>query len=563
MHSNSRSGLLALLIVAMTVAAYAPALEAGFVWDDNDYVTHNPLLAAPDGLARIWLSMDAPSQYVPMVYTTLRLEYGLWGIDPLGYHLDNILLHAINALLLWWLLRRLDFRGAWLAAAIFALHPVHVESVAWIAERKNVLSLLFSLCSALAWFRYLDHATRRSPSLFLLSLGFYALALTSKATACTLPAALLILTWFRGFRIDRRRILEMTPFVFLGFAMGLLIMFWERFHIGTRGETFSLSFAEALLVAPRAVWFYLGKLMWPVDLTFSYPRFEIDLGSPNQYIPLVAGVALLWLLWRNQRRIGRAPIAAALFFVATLGPMLGFIPLFTFWYTFVADHYQYVASIGPIALFAGGLAQVQQRWAVPRVGLIAASAGLLLVLGSLTSWQCRIYENRETLWRDTIAKNPQSWMAYTNLGRYLLAEERWKEAANAYSTALAIRPRNERAHVGIADAMVATGRPEIARRHFEAALELEPNQPGVHRSLAILAWRRGEGEVAIVHHRAVIRLVPKSAQANFLLGRGLDQLGRRRDAIQAYQRALVLNPGHRGASRALSAHPDHNSEPED
>jgi tetratricopeptide (TPR) repeat protein len=564
-----RACLLALLIVAATVAAYAPALEAGFIWDDDDYVTENPLLSAPDGLARIWLSMEAPSQYVPLVYTTFRLEHGLWGLNPFGYHLVNVLLHAINALLLWCALRRMGASGAWLAAAIFALHPVEVESVAWIAERKNLLSLLFSLGSALAWLRYLD--SRRSPAAYLLSLALCALALTSKATACTLPAALLILTWLRGAPIDRRRLADLVPFVLLGLAMGLIVMLWERVHIGTEGERFSLSLAESLIVAPRAVWFYLGKLVWPVDLTFSYPRFEIDPADPLQYAPLLAGAALFWLLWRSRRRIGKAPIAVALFFVATLSPMLGFIPLFTFWYTFVADHYQYVASIGPIALFAAGVARAQQHWSPPpgrAAGAVAVLSSLflflilllfLLVLGSSTFRQCRIYESRETLWRDTIAKHPRSWMAHTNLGRYLLNEERWAESVDAYEAALAIRPETYRAHIGIAKAMVKMEQPEGARRHYEAALALEPGLPGAHGALAALAWQRGEGEVALAHHQAMARLAPESAQAQFLLGRSLDQLGRRQQARRHYRRALVLDPQHKGAALSLSAEPERSS----
>ncbi|MBW2697627.1 MAG: tetratricopeptide repeat protein [Deltaproteobacteria bacterium] len=554
-HARLRAALLALLLVAMTVAAYGPALSAGFVWDDDDYVSENPLLAAPDGIARIWLSMDAPSQYVPMVYTTFRFEYGLWGLDPLGYHLSNVLLHAINALLLWWLLRRLEVGGAWLAAAIFALHPVNVESVAWIAERKNLLSLFFSLGSTLAWHRYLERSPQHAPYVYLLSLALYALALTSKATACTLPATLLILTWLRGDRIDRRRLAELTPFVLLGLAMGLLVMFWERFHIGTEGERFGMSLTDSFLVASRAVWFYLGKLVWPTGLTFSYPRFEVDPSNPAHYLPLLAGAVLIWILWRSREQIGRAPFAAALYFVANLAPMLGFIPLFTFWYTFVADHYQYVASIGPIALFAGGIAHAQRRWDVPWPWIVGGSVMLLLALGGSTFQQSRIYENRETLWQDTIAKNPRSWMAHTNLGRHRLAEERWAAAASAYEAALEVRPETYRAHIGLGRALARMNRADDARRHYEAALALKPDLPRIHEALAVLAWQRADGHVAILHYEAMTRLAPDSARAYFLLGRGLERMGRREEARWQYQRALRLDPSHRGASRALARDP--------
>ena len=547
-----RAAALSALLIAMTLAAYGPALQAGYVWDDDDYVTNNPLLSEPDGLARIWFSMDAPSQYVPMVYTTLRIEYAIWALDPLGYHLVNVLLHAANALLLWLVLIRLQAPGAWLVAAVFALHPVHVESVAWISERKNVLSLLFSLASAIAWLRFVEPGVRPRRGILPAVLGLHCLALLSKASACTFPVAMLLLLWMRGQRIDRRRIAQVVPFVLVGIGMGLLIVYWERFHIGTQGERFGLSLLESALVASRACWFYLQKLVWPTQLTFSYPRFEIDSGDPLQYGWLLAGCILLWLLWREQRRIGRVPFAAALFFIATLSPMLGFIPLFTFWYTFVADHYQYAASIGPIALFVGGSASVLKKAENgPRI-LAGVGALLLGVLGATTFQQSRIYENRETLWRDTIAKNPSSWMAHVNLGRHLRAEQRWEDAAEAFGAALRIRPETYRAHLGLAKVMGSLGRDEDARQHYAAALAVEPNLPGAHHYLATAAWREGDTGAAIRHTEAMVLLEPRNPSGHILLGRRLERLGRHDEAWPHYERALSLDPTRLEARRGLA-----------
>ncbi len=435
-----------------------PALNAGFIWDDDDYVTENPLLHAPDGFERIWLSTDAPSQYFPLVYTAFRIEYGLWGLDPFGYHLINVLLHAANALLLWLLLRRLEIAGAWFAAAVFALHPVHVESVAWITERKNVMSLFFSLLSLLAWMRFVEPRGKPAWRFFGLSLIWYALALSSKVTACTLPAAQVLLLWLRGHSIDRRRIAQVVPFVVLGVAMGLVITYWERYHIGTVGERFTIAPIESFLVATRATWFYLGKLLWPTQLAFSYPKFAIDPSDPLQYIWALAGAILLVALWSWRHAIGKAPLVAAIFFVATLSPLLGFIPLFTFWYTYVADHYQYMASIGPIALLSAGATQLlRNHTSLGKVSLGSAAALVLAVLGFLVWNQSRVYESEETLWRDTIAKNPTSWMAQTNLGRYMLREERFEEAVEAYGRVFAIKPDAYRAHVGRAGALREIG----------------------------------------------------------------------------------------------------------
>jgi tetratricopeptide (TPR) repeat protein len=547
-----KSALLAALLVGMVVAAYGPALSAGFIWDDDVYVTENPLLHAPDGFERIWLSMGAQSQYFPLVYTAFRIEYGFWGIDPFGYHLINVLIHAANALLLWLLLRRLDIAGAWFAAAVFALHPVHVESVAWITERKNVMSLFFSLASLLAWLRFTEPRGGSAWRFYATSLVFYALALSSKATACTLPAAQLLLLWLRGHPINRRRIAQVMPFLVFGVAMGLIIIYLERYHIGTVGDRFAISPIESFLVATRASWFYLGKLLCPTQLSFSYPKFEIDPSDPLQYGWAIAGALLLWALWRWRSAIGGAPLAAAIFFVATLSPLLGFIPLFTFWYTYVADHYQYMASIGPIALVAaGGTRLLRDHTRLGMQSQASAAALVLVVLGGLVWNQSRIYESEETLWRDTIAKHPESWMAHTNLGRYLLRSERVEEAVDAYERVFAIKPDAYRAHIAQARALMKLGRDREAEEHFEAALESRPGHYSAHQALARLLWKRGDSATAIAHYEAMIALVPRNPAGHFLMGHALETAGRHRQAIVHYRNALAIKPDHEEARRAV------------
>src|SRR5438874_1794033 len=347
--------LFVLLLAAVTILAYRPAWNGGFLWDDDAYVTNNELLTAPDGLRRIWFSFDSPSQYFPLVYTTLRIERALWGLNPAGYHVVNVLLHVANALLVWRLLARLRVPGAWLAGAIFALHPVQVESVAWITERKNVLMGFFFLLTLLAWVEFLDQQTSRRWRLYSLALVLYALALFSKTTACTLPAALLLILWLQKRPITKERLVQVIPFVVLGIAMGLLTVWWERYHQGTHGPLFALGPVERILIASRAVWFYLSKLFWPSNLTFIYPRWIVSATHLLDYAWLAALGGLCAAICFARRYVGRSLEVAALFFVATLSPVLGFIMLYTFRYTFVADHYQYLASIGPIALASAGI----------------------------------------------------------------------------------------------------------------------------------------------------------------------------------------------------------------
>src|SRR5438132_9351839 len=387
------------------ILTYRPALHGGFVWDDDRYVTHNHLLTVPDGLRRIWFSLDAPSQYFPLAYTVLRIERSLWGLNPTGYHWVNILLHVANALLVWRVLSRLKIPGASLAAAVFAVHPVQVESVAWIAELKNVLMGFFVFLTLLAWIAYID-PTRRHRSLFYLgALVFYLLALFAKSTACTLPAALLLILWLKKKPIGRRALLEIIPFVVLALGIGMVAVWWEKYHQGTR-MLVSLGPIDRLLIASRAAWFYLSKIFWPSDLTFIYPQWQIDATNPVAYFWLIAAVVFAVMVYYGRRFFGRSVEVAALFFVTTLGPLLVFLLLYTFRYTVVADHYHYLAIIGPISLASSVLVTLSRSSRTLQRLVGGTSCTILIGLGLLTWQQSATYRDAETLWRTTIATNP-------------------------------------------------------------------------------------------------------------------------------------------------------------
>ena len=545
-HANWLWG--ALLVLA-TIVAYQQAWRAGFIWDDDIYVTQNKLLTAPDGLGRIWFSLDSPSQYFPLVYTTFRFEYALWGLNPAGYHWVNILLHAANALLVWRLLRALAVPGAWLAAALFALHPVQVESVAWITERKNVLMGFFFLLALLAWTRFLEERSGRMWKYYGLALFFYALALFSKTTACTLPAALFLILWLKKQPIDLRRVVQTIPFVALGIAMGLVTIWWERHHQGTQGELFAIALPERILVASRALWFYAGKLLWPANLTFSYPRWPISAGNPLDYLWLLITAAFGVAVYFMRRFFGRSVEVAALFFVATLSPMLGFIMLYTFRYSFVADHYQYLASIGPLALAAAGLstgfALIERRAPFLRP---AVCGGLLLVLGTLTWRQGAMYANEEALWWTTLARNPDSWMAHNNIAIRLQHSGRLPDAFAHYNKALEINPEYGEAHYNLGNALVQDRRIEEAMAHYKKALEINPRNGPAHYNLATVSVQKGQIDEAITHYERALEINPANVGAHNNLGNALAQKGRVDEAVTHFRKALEIEPAH-GAAR--------------
>ncbi len=544
--------LLGFLLVAVTIIAYQPAWHAGFIWDDDRYVTENSLLTAPDGLRRIWFSLDSLSQYFPLTYTTFYMERGLWGLNPAGYHLVNLLLHAANALLVWRVLARLRVPGAWLAAAIFALHPVQVESVAWITERKNVLMGLFFLLTLLAWIKFIDDQSKRPWRFYVAALVFYALALLAKTTACTLPAALLLILWLEKMPVNWRRLGQVAPFVAMGIGMGLVTVWWERHHQGTQGKLFEIGLVERALIASRAVWFYAGKLLWPANLTFSYPRWTISASDPRAYGWVLATAALGVVIWRARRRAGRSVEVAAAFFVATLSPVLGFIMLYTFLFSFVADHYQYLACIGPMALAAAGMEMGLGRvaWGKPFLQPVLCAA-LLMALGALTWKQCGIYADAETLWQATLRLNPASWMAQCNLGNAFLEKGQVNEAIGHFQKALGINPNFAPTHFNLGVSFFQQGRTDDAISQYEKALEIKPDYAEAHNDLGLAFFQQGRLDEAIPQYQKALEIKPDMAEAHFNLGVSFFQQGRLDEAIPHYQEVLKIKPDYPEAHNNL------------
>jgi hypothetical protein len=357
----------ACVLAALAVLAYLPALDAGFVIDDGMYVTDDSRMETLSGLGGIWTEVAGPEyrhQYYPLTTSAFWLQYRLWGEHPVGYHLVNVLLHALNAVLLWRLLRVLGLPAAWLAAAVFAVHPVHVQSVAWVSELKNVLSSAFFLSSMLLLVRYLGVAGSGASGrwvTYVLGVALFVCALLSKTATCLLPAALLLVVWWKRGRIVRRDLLALAPLVAVGAAFVVMTVYLESHHGGARGEGFGQSWLDRALIAGRALWFYAGKLMWPADLVFIYPRWTIDATVWWQYLYPLSVLAVMVVLWSLRGRIGRGPLAAAGYCILAVAPLSLVNVAFTR-HSYVADHWAYWASMGLIALVVGVAASHLRRW---------------------------------------------------------------------------------------------------------------------------------------------------------------------------------------------------------
>jgi len=530
-------GLIALLVCL----AYLPALRDGFIWDDDAFVTANPTLRDLSGLRRIWFEVGAVPQYYPMVYSAFWMEYHLWGLNPVGYHLINVLLHAAAAVLLWRVLERLQIRGAWLAAAIFALHPIEVESVSWVTECKNVLSAVFYFTAALAWLRFIaleESAVwnRQRWCWYLMALALFVAALLSKTVTCSLPAALLLVCWWKQGRVRWSDMVPLLPFFALGAGLGLLTAWMERHYVGAQGADWSLTFADRCLIAGRVLWFYAGKLMWPAHLTFIYPHWEIDTAVWWQWLFPVSAIGVMLGLWVARHWIGRGPLVAVLFFAGTLGPALGFVNVYPMRFSYVADHFQYLAGIGLITLCAVGLARI------PRV----FPAMLLVGLGVLTWQQTGIYRNLEILWRDTLAKNPDCWLAHNNLGIYLYHEGHLADAMKHYHKAIQIEPNWCDAYYNLGAALADQGRLDEAIENYRRAIQLNPDYSTALNNLGNALAAKGQWDEAIVSYRRAVQIDPKFSWALNNLGVALAARGRFDEAIQSYRQSIQINPGRAG-----------------
>lgn len=527
-------------LALLAFVTYLPALSNGFAWDDDVYITRNMTLAALDGLRRIWFEPGATVQYYPLTFSTFWVEVHLWGLAPLGFHLDNVLLHAVNAILLWRLLLLLELPGAWLVAALFAVHPVHVESVAWVTERKNVLSTAFALGSSICFLRHSLVPGAASRRRYAASLALFTGALLAKTVTCSLPAALLLVLWWKRGKLRRDDVLLLAPFFALGAGLAALTAWVEHHTVGAHGSEWTYSPLERMLIAGRALWFYTGKLAWPHPLMFNYPAWSVDASDRRAYGFPLAAAAVVAILFLARRRLGRGPLAAVLIFCGALLPVLGFLDFFAMRYSFVADHFLYLPSIPLLALAVAVAAGTTRN--APALARVALAAPIVLVLCALTWAQTHAFRDEQTLWRDTLAKNPASWMAHNNLGSLLSESGHLTEAIPHWEEAMRLDPRRAEIHENLGGAAKAQGRLGDAEAYYRTAIELDPSSFLPHMNLGVVLTAQGRLDEAVEAYRTALALAPGDATTHNDLGVTLASLGRLDEAMREYEAALAIDP---------------------
>ena len=499
--------------------------------------------------------LRSPSQKSPVLRPFRSHSPRIAGLRPAGYHAVNIFLHLLNCLLLWRLLLRLRVPGAVLIAAVFAVHPLHVESVAWIIERKDVLSALFYLGAVLVWVRFVEAPRAGS---YLLAVVLFTAGLLSKSVVVTLPLALLLWHWWQRGGVRRLDLLRLAPLAVIGAVVTAADL---AFYRGREVLELGYTLAERALIAGRALWFYAGKLLWPVELAVIYPRWEIEAGAPAGwgYVAAAAGLALL--LWLGRERIGRGPLAGALYFALTLGPVLGFVDYGYMQFSLVADRFQYLAGIGVLAVLIGAAAHavgklpaggpdaagmryasVRRYAAGLRYGAWGLAAAAVLLLATLTWRQAGIYRDEVALFSHVVALNPEARDAHLNLGSALFEAERFDEGLAVSRVAVEQRPDSAGALANVGRALVYFERFTEAEEHLRRAVVLDPRNTTAHQNLAEALRKQGRYAAAVESYRAVLAIDAGFALAYAGMGMARFEAQRYAEALAALEQALALQP---------------------
>jgi Flp pilus assembly protein TadD len=583
------------LLLLAVVAVYWPALHGQFVWDDALLVDKNPLVTGKLSLFTVWFRTD-----FPLTIVAFWLEWLAWGNHPVPYHVVNVLLHAVGTILVWRVLAKLKVPGAWFAALLFAVHPVCVESVAWISEMKNTLSLPFFLASIWCYLGFeelseqekgegrkeKEESGKQKPEtggrkssrpplfllpstfFFLLSLALFLLALLSKTSTVMLPVVLFLCAWWQRGRVTRRDVWRTSPFFALALVFGLMSVWYQK--VITLEPVQTENFWGRLAGASQAVWFYLGKAVWPVNLSMIYPRWTIEPAAPRVWAPLLLLGVVIMLCWWFRRSWGRAALFGLGYFVITLFPAMGFFDMYYLALSRVADHFVYLPLIGIAALVAAALSALVARFfalerRMPRLQSVppdwasafaravcgGGAAALIVAFSLLTMQRARVLARDELLWRDTLAKNPSSWTAHNNLGCILAAQNKYGEAMEEFQSSLRFNADNAQAHCNLGRALAATGQQAEAESHFRRALALRPKNAGIQESFGSFLAAQGRVEEAILHLRESVRLEPdvptRLELAGLLHGTGDD-----RGAAAQFRAVLAAKPDSQEALNNLA-----------
>ena len=539
----------AALIVLAGWWIYAPALHGTWLWDDGSRISENPRVQDPAGLWQIAFTPVAADDF-RLTEAMDWLQWQLWGDHTFGFHVTNVALHLVSAFLIWRLFTRLGLREAWLGALLFVIHPLLVESVAWVSELKNTLSLV-PLLVALNLFVEFDR-TRR-PRDYLALLFCFLVALLAKSSVAMFPGVMLLYAWWKRDRLTRRDLLPAAPCLLLSALLGLGAAAHQASTRLWEGDSFALGgVASRIAGAGLDLGFYFGRFFLPLDPLPNYPRWTIDPPTAAQFLPWLAmAVAFCWL-WRRRAGWGRHVLFGLGFFVINLLPVLGFAKGSYFQIAWVADHFAYLAMIGLIGLVTAAMGDLTDRFQLFSRPLYAVAAGAILLWLMVQSHAyAQQYRDTMTLWTYTIARNPGTFMGQTVVGNELLAHGEAADAIPHYRIALRFEPNFPMARNFLGVALAKTGHPEEAIAEFRETIRRAPLEPVAYRSLGLALADADRVEEALPYLRQAAELDPDSAAPHVDLSRFQVQLHHVAEGVAEARTAVNLEPDNGKTHAAL------------
>jgi tetratricopeptide (TPR) repeat protein len=542
----------AAIIVLAGLWIYSPAFHGDWIWDDTMYLSENPLLNDPARLWKAWFEPGSFIEYYPIEQTVQWLQWQLWGDDTLGYHLSNVALHLVSAMLVWRLLSKMGLQLAWLGGLIFAIHPMMVESVAWISELKNTLSLPPFLLAMCAWIDY-ENGGRRAD--YLKALALFLTAMLCKIAFAPFPVFILLYAWWKRGRIAVRDVRASVPF----FAISLLLSFVTQWSgtvylhnqlknpaaVDIGGVFFRLALSGQTLAN------YFAKCFWPVGPIPIYPQWKVDPSSPISYLPWLVLAGVCFWCWRNREGWGRHVLLGLGFFILFLGPFLGFLPISYLSFTWVMDHFLYVSIIGIIGLVVAGIETIDARLAT---AVHPISTGILTVIMGLLAfeshWYASAFTNQETFWTYTVERNPGAWLAQNNLGKILLQSGQPDKARERFVMAIRSNPEVGEPYCNLGTALAGMGQIPAAIDAFKQSLQRDPYSPETHNDLGIVLAQSGHTEEALANFQLALKSHPLYTETYNNRGNTFLQAGRIPEAIKEFQTALQIDPSY------VAAHDD-------
>jgi tetratricopeptide (TPR) repeat protein len=540
--------LQAAVIVATALLIYWRALSGDWLWDDDVLVTGNRELRSWEGLGQIWFSPSG-TDYWPLTWTLLLVEWHLWGDAPWGYHAVSLALHICSAFLLWRLLGRLGLRWGWLGGLLLVIHPLMVESVAWVAEIKNTLSLPLFLLSCDAWLDA-EEGKRRA---YGKSIAFYLAAMLAKTSTVMLPAVLLLYCWWKRGGVTRREIVRMIPYGVIAVALGLVTFYFQNFG-GDKPPIVMGSVMERCLGAGAALCFYLGKFLLPLNLLPIYPQWTLNPPSLLGVLALPALAVLALALACGRKEWERNALFGLGFFFANALPVLGLVKMDYLRVSEVADHLAYLPIIGLIGLAVGAAELLRKQ--IPS-SLRPYGAGALTALFAAMVWQSSTYSgyftSQETLWAYTLRANPEAWLAHYNLGMLELRKGRVAEGRAHLEAALAIRPDYPAARNNLATLLLEGGQPEQAAELLEVNLRRHPNDSRGHNNLGNALVQLRRFPEAVEQYQEGLRLVPNDPDLHNNLAAAYCQMGLMSEAANEFERVYQLDPYYPNIEQKLAA----------